>query len=104
MGGGGMLRLVAYGDEANFSYPPRPENRATPWNIEWEVKVRHRSTTGGILGQSMDFGGGGGAGRGGPPQGAQGQQQQPAPTPGRPSAGDVLRGLGGLGGLRLPGR
>ncbi len=96
-----LLSMTAYGEEANFSFPPRPEDRTKPWNIQWEVKVRYKSTTGGILGQPMpDMGGGG---RGGPPQGAQGQQ--PPPTPGRgPSAGDVLRGLGGLGGLRLPGR
>ncbi len=91
-----ILSLSAYGDEANFSYPPRPENRATPWNIEWQVKVRYKSTTGGLLGMSMaDLGGGGEGppGRGQPPAQAPAGQQ-----PGRgPSAGDILRGLGGIG-------
>ncbi len=45
--------LTAYGADANFSYPPRPEDAATPWNIQWETKVRYRTSTGGMLGQNM---------------------------------------------------
>lgn len=94
-----MVQLAAYGDEANFSYPPRPENRATPWNIQWQVKVRYRSSTGGLLGMTMpSFGADQGAA---PPRGGQPPQQQP-PTQGRrPNAGDILRGLGLPG---IPGR
>lgn len=92
-----ILQLAAYGNEANFSYPPRPANRATPWNIQWEVKVRYRSSTGGLLGMAMPDMGGVGRGRGGPPPrgGQPDAQQPPPPTPGRrPSATDILRGLG----------
>jgi hypothetical protein len=95
-----MVQLAAYGEEANFSYPPRPENRATPWNIEWQVKVRYRSQTGGILGMTMpqmDE-----PGRRGAAQTEPGQPQTPPPA--RPSAGDVLRGLGVPSIPRLPGR
>jgi hypothetical protein len=96
-----LLQLAAYGDEANFSYPPRPANRATPWNIAWEVKVRYKSTTGGLLGMNMAemMGGGDRGGRGGRGGAPQGQPQPPQPNGPqpkgqRPSAGDILRGLG----------
>jgi len=86
---GGLLSLNAYGGETNISFPPRPENPATPWNIQWTLKVRYKSTTGGLLGQPMPGGLGGGIpGRGGqePPQ------QTPPPARG---PGGLLRGLGG---------
>lgn len=47
--------LTAYGADANFAYPPRPEDPNTPWNIQWETKVRYRASTGGILGQDMSM-------------------------------------------------
>lgn len=40
-----MSSLYAYGPEANFAYPPRPANPATPWKPEWTTRVRFRSTT-----------------------------------------------------------
>jgi hypothetical protein len=39
-----MLRMIAYGDEANFAYPPRPKDPKAPWNPEWAAKVRVKST------------------------------------------------------------
>ena len=51
-GRGGFFNLVAYGGEANLSYPPRPP-APQPWRIEWRVKVRYRAATGGILGMDM---------------------------------------------------
>lgn len=45
-----MLRMVAFGDEVNFSYPPRAADaRATP-HPEHVVKVRYASTTSVMLG------------------------------------------------------
>ncbi len=44
----GMLSMIAYGEEANFSDPPRPAKG--PWNLKWTVKVRRKSTTATILG------------------------------------------------------
>ena len=82
-----MLQMAAYGPEANFSFPPRPENRATPWNIEWTAKVRYRSSTGGILGMPMDA----------PATDERtptGQSEQDKPKAKKPSAKDILRGLG----------
>jgi len=100
-----ILQLVAYGGEANFVYPPRPQDPKVTWNQQWAVKVRYRSATGGILGQDMAamMGGGGGrqAGRPGAPAPQPGQPQQP---PKAPSAADILRqGILG-GGLPFPRR
>ncbi|WP_031230364.1 hypothetical protein [Asticcacaulis sp. YBE204] len=49
-----LLSLTAFGGETNISYPPRPTDVKVPWNIQWTVKVRYRSSTGGLLGQSME--------------------------------------------------
>jgi hypothetical protein len=93
-----LVQLVAYGQETNLSYPARPQDPHIPWNIEWTVKVRYKSQTGGLLGMTMPGMGGGmsaddGEGSRGP--GARGQQQPPKPR-GRPGLGDVLRGLGNI--------
>ncbi len=53
-----LYSMTAYGGEANFAYPPRPEDPKTPWNIQWETKVRYKATTGGMLGRSMTGNGG----------------------------------------------
>jgi hypothetical protein len=80
-----LVQLAAYGGEANFAYPPRPADPKQAWNIEWTVKVRYKSQTGGMLGMAMPGGGRGGMGDRG-----QGGPQRP---PARPSVADVLRGL-----------
>ncbi|MBW8815025.1 MAG: hypothetical protein JF588_16525 [Caulobacterales bacterium] len=94
----GLVQMVAYGGEQNFAYPPRPQDPKVPWNIQWEVKVRYRSATGGLLGMEMP---GAMGGRGGYPGGAPpsrgGQPQQPQQPPQRPSAADILK-KGILGG------
>jgi hypothetical protein len=92
-----LVQLAAYGQETNLSYPARPEDPKIPWNIEWAVKVRYKSQTGGMLGMAMPGMGGGMAGEdeGTRGQGAHGQQPQQKPR-GRPGLGDVLRGLGNI--------
>jgi hypothetical protein len=52
-GHSGFFQLVGYGGEANFAYPPRPP-APQPWRPEWAVKVRYRTSTGGLVG--MDLG------------------------------------------------
>ena len=66
--GTGAFRLIAYGGEANLSSPPRPPS-PKPWHIDWEVKVRYRASTGGILGMDLArmMGGQGGQPPGQPP-------------------------------------
>ncbi len=52
---GGMLRMVAFGPETHFVYPPKPANPATPWDPEWNVRVRVKSTA--IFPIGMDMSG-----------------------------------------------
>jgi hypothetical protein len=40
-----MLNFVAYGDELNVSHPPRPADPKVPWDIQYAVKLRLKSTT-----------------------------------------------------------
>ena len=114
-----FVNLAGYGEEANFSSPPRPADPRTPRNIDWVAKVRYRTAESAILG--MDMGGmGGGAppapsARGFPGQGAApppptaggfpGFPGQPAPAAPPPeSARDaVIRGLGSAIGRGLLG-
>ncbi len=94
---GGLVQMVAYGREANFVYPPRPADRRQPWNRQWEVKVRYRSATGGLLGQPMP--GMGGGGRGGDRGRTSAEGQPPPQTPADAAAARrraILNGLGGL--------
>lgn len=68
--GTGAFRLVAYGGETNLSYPPRPP-APKPWHVEWQVKIRYRSATSGILGMDLErmmMGGPGGPGQQPPPR------------------------------------
>ena len=84
--------MIAYGDEINVAYPPRPGDARTPWNINWRVKVRYKSTLGTILGMPSMAGdpGDDASGR------AQDEQQKPPPKPGRGGIGGALirHGLG----------
>lgn len=41
-----MGMMTAFGPQEDFSYPPRPADPKAAWNLEWTVRVRHRSTTG----------------------------------------------------------
>jgi hypothetical protein len=41
---GAMLRMIAYGPEANFAHPPRPANPKAAWEPEWAARVRIKST------------------------------------------------------------
>ncbi|MFZ5668609.1 MAG: hypothetical protein ACOY4K_03880 [Pseudomonadota bacterium] len=87
-----MYQFTAWGGEANFTYPARPADPKIPWNIEWTVKVRYRSATGGMLGMSMP---GMGADLGEDDGAPAGQPGAPPPKkPKKPSGMDILRGLG----------
>lgn len=88
-----MVKVTAFGGEADFSYPPRPANRRETWNIEHVVKVRYGSTATTMLGMDMsdmDMG-----------DGADGARAQDRGVPTPPTVGDAARSLlRGLGGLR----
>lgn len=49
---GGMLRLIAYGDELNLVHPPRPKDPKAKWDPVWAVKLRVKSVASGMLGMS----------------------------------------------------
>jgi hypothetical protein len=59
-GGTPFFNFIAYGPEANFAQPPRPQDPKQPWEPLWTVKARFKSTASTLLG---DAGGSGGARR-----------------------------------------
>ncbi|MGA0605482.1 hypothetical protein ACO2Q0_05725 [Phenylobacterium sp. VNQ135] len=100
-----MFQLVAYGGEANFVHPPRPQDPKVAWNQEWAVKVRYRSATGGLLGQAMPGMGGFDADdQDAAPSRRGAQQQQPPKDPKAERRKAIMRGLGGAvgGALGVP--
>jgi hypothetical protein len=38
-----MSRVIAYGDELNLAWPPRPKDPKITWEPQWDVKVRRKS-------------------------------------------------------------
>jgi hypothetical protein len=42
-GEGAMLRVIAYGNELNLAYPPRPADPKATWEPVWAVKLRVKS-------------------------------------------------------------
>lgn len=93
-----MVQLAAYGGETNISYPPRPADPKTPWNIDWALKVRYKSQTGAMLGMEMPgMAADDERGAPGAPTQSGGQPTAPFGVPGL--GGAILKGLGG----RLPG-
>jgi len=98
-----MVQLAAYGGETNISYPPRPADPKVAWNIDWTLKVRYKSQTGGMLGMEMpsmgDMAGDEDDGDRTGAQGGQGGQKGKSPFGVPGVGGAILKGLGG----RLPG-
>jgi hypothetical protein len=54
---GAMVRMIAYGPEVNFAYPPRPANAKAAWSPEWVARVRIKSTGMTMLGMDDQDGG-----------------------------------------------
>ncbi|MBV8465802.1 MAG: hypothetical protein JO218_07625 [Burkholderiales bacterium] len=50
LGKGTMVRMIAYGNELDVAYPPRPKNPKQVWKPEWEAKVRLKSVSMTMLG------------------------------------------------------
>lgn len=84
---GAMVRMIAYGPELNLAHPPRPENPKTPWNPEWAVRVRIKSSGMTVLGMEEQS-----AARS--PGKARTESSAPE-MPELPSIGGVLKGLFG---------
>ena len=90
-----MFNFIAYGDEANFAQPPRPQDAKVAWEPKWAAKVRFKSTASLLLGEGAD----------GRREGARQERSQPAQPPAQqasPAAPDpvkeginVIRGIFG---------
>lgn len=91
---GGMLQFIAYGEELNIVHPPRPKDPKQPWNPQWSVKVRLKSTASSPL---MAADGGQEDARRRPAKRSDGddERQEPSSRPEKP-AGGVLDGFKGL--------
>jgi hypothetical protein len=46
-----FLNFIAYGEEANFVQPPRPQDPKVAWEPRWAAKVRFKSTGSLLLGE-----------------------------------------------------
>lgn len=94
-GGTPFLNFIAYGPEANFAQPPRPQDPRQPWEPLWTVKVRFKSTASTLLGEAS----GGGGGRPARAEQAPQQSAEPAEKPAAPDPVkegiNILRGLFG---------
>lgn len=88
-GAAGFFQFAAYGGETNLSWPPRPA-APRPWNIAWQVKVRYRSATSGILGMDMSQMGG---------RGRPGEQPQNSGDPQKKRRPSLFNPLGALGAI-----
>jgi hypothetical protein len=97
-----MFNFIAYGDEANFAQPPRPQDPRIPWEPKWVAKVRFKSTASLLLGEG-DARAETRRSRGAPAtapaeQAPPAQQAKPAPDPvqeGIREGVNVLKGLFG---------
>ncbi len=87
-----MGRLIAYGPEEDFSYPPRPANPKVAWKLDWTARVRHRSTTSWMDIPGMPSGGFGNTDD-------EDRPSQPQNRPQNPPKCKPRGGLGGLGGI-----
>lgn len=97
-GEGAMLRMMAYGSESNFAYPPRPADPRASWEPEWAVRVRVKSHTMAMLGESGSRSAGGGERQRDREQPAAGMPQpqgQEAESVMPIDPGGILRGLFG---------
>jgi hypothetical protein len=99
-GGTPFLNFIAYGPEANFAQPPRPQDPKQAWEPLWTAKVRFKSTASTLLG---DAGGAGGRrparAEQAPAEAGEAQTAEPAQKPAAPDpvkeGVNILRGIFG---------
>lgn len=82
---GAMVRMIAYGPELNLAHPPRPANPKAPWDPEWAVRLRIKSTGMTVLGVEEQGG-----------TRSQGSEQGAPPRQEMPGLGGVIKGVFGL--------
>lgn len=49
-----VFNFIAYGEEANFVQPPRPQDPKASWEQRWAAKVRFKATASLLLGESSE--------------------------------------------------
>lgn len=84
-----MSRVIAYGDELNMAYPPRPKDVKVTWEPQWNIKVRRKSVASLMpgIGQMMSMA-----------AAEQGDTQADSAAPGSaPAAAPAAGKSGGLG-------
>lgn len=94
---GAMLQFIAYGEELNLVHPPKPKDPRQPWNIEWSVRARLKSTGMTPL-AALDDESSDRSRRGKAKDGQhddEGQEERPGGRPGG-GIGDRLKGMFGL--------
>ena len=95
-GEGTMVRMIAYGNELNLAYPPRPTDPKVAWEPQWAAKVRVKSVTMAMLGMDMPDMSGAEAGRAGATAPAQESASEPQKeVPMVPGVKDLLKGIFG---------
>ena len=92
-----FVRFIAYGEEANFVHPPRPQDPKVEWKQEWAAKVRLKSTAAAMLGEGGMVGAPRGSGRSSDSAGA--QPEGGAAQGGAPAVDPLQEGIKALKGL-----
>jgi hypothetical protein len=92
--GSPFFNFIAYGEEANFAQPPRPQNPKLAWEPLWAAKVRFKSTASLLLGEGQSRRETRRAPSSAPAPQAQPQPQPAAPDPVQEGV-NVLRGIFG---------
>jgi hypothetical protein len=91
-----MSHVIAYGDELNLAYPPRPKDPKIAWEPQWDVKVRRKSMASLMPGMNAmamaAMGGRAGAEPAAAAAAAQAQQATPAQEGGNGAADAVKKG------------
>lgn len=98
---GGMLQFIAYGEQLDIVHPPRPKDPKQPWEPQWSLKVRLKSTgmsplmAGAVEGTDRKTGPSAkGRKPSAPRDEATAEQEQPADD--KPDAGGRKEGVGGI--------
>jgi hypothetical protein len=92
---GAMLQFMAYGEELNLVHPPKPKDPKQPWNPQWSVKVRLKSTGSSPLVEAEERGSRSSKKRPAADDGAE-QEQQPSDNK---KGGGMMDGLKGMFGF-----
>jgi len=95
-GGSPFMNFIAYGPEANFAQPPRPQDPKQVWEPLWAVKVRFKSTASTLLGDAS--GGGRRPARTQAPASEAGGEQSAEPAQ-KPAVDPVKEGVNILRGI-----